>query len=122
MLATAGSSDTYRDCFLNEKLSDVVFVVEGKEMPANKYIIAMKSPVLLSTFENDGSLQRVILSDEEVSHEVFHQFLEYLYTDTLSTASLEAHARALLPLADKVAFLEIISLPVMIITLCSPTT
>eukprot|EP00547_Thalassionema_nitzschioides_P000425 CAMPEP_0194203698 /NCGR_PEP_ID=MMETSP0156-20130528/3401_1 /TAXON_ID=33649 /ORGANISM="Thalassionema nitzschioides, Strain L26-B" /LENGTH=561 /DNA_ID=CAMNT_0038929497 /DNA_START=35 /DNA_END=1717 /DNA_ORIENTATION=+ len=81
----------------NEDLSDVTFLVEGKEVYCNRAILAVRSEyfqvMLLSggmreslNFGVDGGKPIKI---NDVSHTVFLKVLEFLYTDTVDDISLE---------------------------------
>ena len=72
-------------------MSDVVFLVEGKEVFANRAIMAVRSEyfdVMLyggmreSFKDEEGNMKSIELQD--VSHAVFVKVVEYLYTDNVS--------------------------------------
>lgn len=92
----------------NAELADVKFIVEGKEVSAHRAILACRSEyfkVMLltggmresrgldSTIEVRGGGgspgQDTPIHLQDVSHEVFLQVLEFLYTDTVYNVSLE---------------------------------
>jgi hypothetical protein len=76
---------------VREEMSDVSFLVEGKEVFANRAILAVRSEyfdVMLyggmreSYKDEDGETKPIELRD--VSHAVFLKVIEYLYTDNVS--------------------------------------
>eukprot|EP00541_Cyclophora_tenuis_P019012 CAMPEP_0116550798 /NCGR_PEP_ID=MMETSP0397-20121206/5620_1 /TAXON_ID=216820 /ORGANISM="Cyclophora tenuis, Strain ECT3854" /LENGTH=286 /DNA_ID=CAMNT_0004075655 /DNA_START=330 /DNA_END=1187 /DNA_ORIENTATION=+ len=85
-----------------EEFSDVTFLVEGKEVYANRSILAVRSDffkVMLFSGGMRESLQvtsypsstdaRTPIEIKDVSHSVFLKVLEYLYTDSVQDISLE---------------------------------
>ncbi|CAN8064190.1 unnamed protein product [Agarophyton chilense] len=65
----------------NDMFSDVKFVVEGKTIPAHKCILYARSEYFRSMF--DSSMRETSASDipiPDVSYEVFHGVLDYLYS------------------------------------------
>jgi hypothetical protein len=76
---------------VREDMADVSFLVEGKEVFANRAILAVRSDyfdVMLyggmreSLRDEDGMAKPIELGD--VSHPVFLKVIEYLYTDNVS--------------------------------------
>lgn len=76
---------------VREEMSDITFLVEGKEVFANRAILAVRSEyfdVLLyggmreSFKDEEGGMKPIELQD--VSHAVFLKVIEYLYTDNVS--------------------------------------
>ena len=68
----------------NSLLSDVVFVIEGKEIRANKAVMAARSEHFRALFFGGMKEQhegRVEIPD--IAYNVFEAILEYLYTDTV---------------------------------------
>lgn len=87
-----------------EEFSDVTFLVEGKEVHANRAILAIRSDffkVMLFSGgmreslqvavppHSDGTDNRAPIEIKDVSHSVFLKVLEYLYTDSVRDISLE---------------------------------
>jgi len=78
----------------NAELSDVTFLVEDKEVYANRAILAVRSEyfkVMLFTGRMRESLSQNNSSIEvrDVSYNIFLKVLEYLYTDSVRDLSLE---------------------------------
>ena len=76
---------------IREEMADVTFLVEGKEVFANRAILAVRSDyfdVMLyggmreSRRDEEGEAKPIELQD--VSHAVFVKVIEYLYTDSVS--------------------------------------
>ena len=72
------------DFFMNKEKSDVVFVVEGKRIPALKAFLSVKSRVFcamfLGEFKESKDKEVVI---EDTTYEAFKAFLQFLYCDDL---------------------------------------
>lgn len=77
-------------------MSDITFIVEGKEVYAHRAIMAVRSEYFRALLFNGhmresvsatGGMKPIVLSD--ISHTVFLKVLEYLYTDALEDISLE---------------------------------
>lgn len=77
-------------------MSDVTFIIEGREVYAHRAILAVRSEYFRALLFNghmresvaDGTARKPItLSD--VSHTVFLKVLEFLYTDTICDVPLE---------------------------------
>jgi len=65
----------------DQKLSDVTFVVEGKEVYAHK-LLCMRCSYFRAMFEGQmREAQQKTIKIPGVSHRVFKALLEYLYTD-----------------------------------------
>lgn len=78
----------------NQKLSDVMLIVEDQEIPAHSQILAMRSSVfstLLST-KDPSEQKRLLLKD--MSHGVVLEMLRFIYTDRVK--DLEEIAKELL--------------------------
>ena len=68
--------------FLNEEFSDFAFIVEGKRIPVNKTLLAIKSDVFRVMFK-DGfkeSSEKEI-SVEGTTYDAFKIFIRFIYTD-----------------------------------------
>ena len=72
------------DYFMNESVSDVVFVVEGQRIPAMKSILSFKSKVFRTMFGGDfkESKDKEVLI-EDTTYEAFRTFLQFLYCERL---------------------------------------
>jgi len=67
----------------NAELSDVVFVVEGKNIPAHKLILELRSEhfrVLFSSGLRESQSKRIDILD--CSQEIFLDVLQFIYTDS----------------------------------------
>lgn len=85
----------------NSKYSDVTFLIEGKEVHANRAILSVRSEYFKVMLYSGGMRESIIDRDEggkcsnepielsDVSYEVFLQILHYLYTDTINEIELE---------------------------------
>jgi len=77
--------------FLNEKLSDVLFVVEGKHIAAHKIVLAARS----DTFRNILFDQTVLINCKreihikDISALSFKNFIKYIYTGMISLTDME---------------------------------
>lgn len=83
--------DDMKRLMIREEMSDVTFLVEGKEVFANRAILAVRSDyfdVMLyggmreSRRDEEGEAKPIEVQD--VSHAVFVKVIEYLYTDGVS--------------------------------------
>jgi hypothetical protein len=83
-----------------EELSDVTFMVEGKEVYCNRAILAVRSEYFRVMLFSGGMRESQLTDDvgpggsapieiSEVSHAVFLKVLEFLYTDTVREISLD---------------------------------
>ena len=72
------------DFFMNEDKSDVVFMVEGKRVPALKIILCMKNRVFRDLFSDnfEESKDKTVVI-EETTFEAFKTFILFLYSDRL---------------------------------------
>ena len=67
------------DYFMNESVSDVVFVVEDQQIPALKAILCLKSTVfreLLSSKPNDSKKESIVVI-EDTTYAAFKTFLPH---------------------------------------------
>jgi speckle-type POZ protein len=82
--------------------SDVTINVHGREFPAHKNILATRSQVFAAMFEHPTKEKLTNqIAIEDIEPEVFHQFLRFIYTGRLTSATMEAMAAALYIAADK---------------------
>ena len=77
---------------------DIIFIVDGEEIGANKSILADKSPFFASFLLDKDNLDRLEISNE--AKEVFEQLLHYFYTG--KAPSMDLYAIDLLAWAFKV--------------------
>ncbi|XP_044015191.1 speckle-type POZ protein-like [Aphidius gifuensis] len=67
----------------NEKFSDIVLEVDGKDLKAHKMILSIKSPVFSAMFDYESMKEsrdnRVVIKD--IDADVVEQMLEYIYTE-----------------------------------------
>ena len=70
--------------FMNEERSDVVFIVEGKRIPALKDILSLRSRVFHAMFSRDfkESKDKEIVI-EDTTYEAFKTFIWFLYSGKL---------------------------------------
>ena len=90
--------------FLNEKLSDMVFIVEGKQIVAHKVVLAARSHTFRDLlFESTPLIackREIHIND--CSALSFKNFIKYIYTGKLSlTGADETENQELLALALK---------------------
>ena len=72
------------DYFMDESVSDVVFVVEGQRIPAMKSILGFKSKVFRAMFGGDfkeSEDKEIVI--EDTTYEAFKTFIQFLYCDRL---------------------------------------
>ena len=72
------------DYFMNKEESDVVFVVEGKRIPALKTLLSVKSTVFCAMFSGhfrEAKDKEVVI--EDTTYEAFKAFIQFLYCDHL---------------------------------------
>ena len=73
------------DYFMNEEKSDVLFVVEGKRIPALKAFLSVKSRVFSAMFSGkykESKDNEVVI--EDTTYEAFKSFIRFLYCDYLA--------------------------------------
>jgi hypothetical protein len=77
----------------HSEFSDVSFLVEGKEIYANRAILAVRSDYFKVMLYSGGMRESMEagapIELQDVSHPVFLKVLEYLYTDTVRDISLD---------------------------------
>lgn len=89
-----------RRLMLREELSDVTFLVEGREVHANRALLAVRSEYFeamlfggmsesVTTMVDVGESRRTPIELRDISPGVFSKVLEYLYTDTISDLTWE---------------------------------
>ena len=92
------------------RFSDIVFYVRGRQFPAHKVVLAARSPILLSMFEEQQAPSRnnQRIEVKEIEPDVFQQALKYIYTGQVD--HLETMAAPLLAIADKYALANLKSI------------
>ena len=78
------STNPELDYFMNEDVSDVVFIVEGKPIPAVKTFLSIKSKVFRAMFSGDfkeSKDKRIVI--EDTTYEAFKSLIYFLYCDDL---------------------------------------
>ena len=86
-----------RKLLMREDLSDVTFLVEGREIHANRSLLAVRSDYFEAMLfggmsesirvvdrNGNGDHHRTPIEIQDISHSVFLKVLEYLYTDTVT--------------------------------------
>lgn len=68
----------------NEKLKDFTITVMGMEFKVHKFLLAARSPVFAAIIENNVDAECLNLTD--ISIEIFHEVLRYIYTDQFPTS------------------------------------
>ena len=69
---------------MKEEISDVMFVVEGKQIPALKTLVSVKSRVFRAMFSGnfkESNDKEVVI--ENTTYEAFKTFIQFLYCDDL---------------------------------------
>ena len=87
----------------DNKFSNVILVVDGEEVKANKIMLTSCSPVFNGMFQagmSECNENRVHIPD--VEKQVFMKLLEYIYTGKVT--NMVCFAEKLLPIADKVCY------------------
>lgn len=80
---TGKIQDSFRFYFLSKKLSDVILVVEGKEIPSHSQILAMRSEVFKRLFFEKNMLETKKLFLSNISYVVGLEMLRFCYTDAV---------------------------------------
>lgn len=81
LLVTRAIITNYEEFVDNSELSDVTFIIEGQRIPAHKTILSMRSPVFSAMFRSDMiEKNQNEVNVEDVSANVFIEFLRFLYT------------------------------------------
>jgi len=65
----------------DETTKDFKIIIEGREFPVHKFLLAARSPTLAEVLKNNPEVENLKLVD--VSPEVFEIILTFLYTDEL---------------------------------------
>ena len=84
-------------------MSDVVFLVRGKELRAHKQTLAAKSPVFEAMFEDDFlEKKNGLVQIEDIDPDVFEVMLKFIYNPDQIEPKMQNMADQLLVAADKV--------------------
>ena len=70
--------------FMNESVSDVIFMIEGQPLPSQKLFLSIKSNVFRAMFSGDFKETKdkeVVI--EDTTYEAFKTFIWFLYCDDL---------------------------------------
>ena len=93
----------------SQLMTDLKFIVKGREMAAHAAILASASPVMAAMLEpgkfKEGQSKKVEIDD--IEPEVFQQLLRYVYTGTAPELEDEAITEPLFLAADKYQMDEI---------------
>ena len=72
------------DFFMNEKVCDVIFIVEGQRIPALKTVLSLKSEVFRVMFShNFREFNDKEVEIKDTTYEAFKTFIRFLYCDEL---------------------------------------
>lgn len=93
-------STQFQELFREMKFSDVIFVIRGREFPAHKAILASRSKMFATMFENNDNLINIV-EIEDVEPDVFHELLHFIYTGRVPLDRMDKFAAGLLSAADK---------------------
>lgn len=84
----------------NAEFGDVAFLVEGKEVHANRAILAVRSDYFKVMLYSGGMRESIEAGTpielKDVSYTVFLKVMEYLYTDTVREISLDVGVHLLI--------------------------
>ncbi|XP_054164453.1 BTB/POZ domain-containing protein 9-like [Oppia nitens] len=88
------STDVLEDLsrlFLNEKLSDVVFIVDNKHIAGHKAVLSARSPIFKDMFFNQTVLTNCKreIHIKDCSALSFKSFIKYIYTGKLSLIGVD---------------------------------
>lgn len=78
-------SDNFRQALEDEEFKDVKFIVNQKEIPAHKVVLAARSPVFKKMFitnMTEAQTNHVVITD--ISHDIFEEMLFFIYTGKTS--------------------------------------
>uniref|UniRef100_A0A7E4VK39 BTB domain-containing protein n=1 Tax=Panagrellus redivivus TaxID=6233 RepID=A0A7E4VK39_PANRE len=75
--------DKIGELYLNEDYSDVVFVVDGENLPAHQAILSQRSPVFKAMFPPTSDFQKKVIELPGTTVETFELFLKFVYTGTI---------------------------------------
>ncbi|CAG9764147.1 unnamed protein product [Ceutorhynchus assimilis] len=94
-------SKHFEDLFENQKLTDITFCIQGRQLKAHKTILISRSEVFRAMFESDmeeSLTNKIEITD--IEYNVFKAMLDFIYTDKTPNFNM---ARELLVVADKYA-------------------
>lgn len=75
---------TLDSLILNSRLSDVTFVVQGKEIAAHRFLLAARSSVFEAMFYGSLKSDTKIITITDCSFDVFQTTLMYVYTNEVN--------------------------------------
>jgi len=78
-------SEDFAGLWKSKRFADVTILVDDKEFPAHKAVLAARSPVFLEIFENqaknkEGDESKSTLKITDVNKDVFEKMLSFIYT------------------------------------------
>lgn len=82
LMPTSNLARDIASAFDNPDLSDVVFIVEGKKIWANKFFLALRCEKFRVQFKqgfSDAGSQEILVNDVKYQH--YYAFLKFIYTD-----------------------------------------
>uniref|UniRef100_A0A7E4VHW2 BTB domain-containing protein n=1 Tax=Panagrellus redivivus TaxID=6233 RepID=A0A7E4VHW2_PANRE len=68
------------DLYLNEEYSDVVFVVEGENIPAHRNILGQRCSIFKAMFQTNSELQKQVIQLPGTILYAFKTLLKFIYT------------------------------------------
>uniref|UniRef100_A0A7E4W141 BTB domain-containing protein n=1 Tax=Panagrellus redivivus TaxID=6233 RepID=A0A7E4W141_PANRE len=71
------------ELYLNESFSDVVFIVDGKKLPAHQVILGQRCPVFKAMFSPNSEFKKQVVELPETPLEAFKLLLKFVYTGTV---------------------------------------
>lgn len=74
---------TFDSLILNGRLSDVTFVVEGRQIAAHRFILAARSSIFESMFYGSLTSNVTTVTVTDCNYDVFLNMLIYIYTDAV---------------------------------------
>ena len=78
------TTDPDMDYYMNEDLSDVVFIVEGQRIPAPKQLLCVKSRVFRAMFSgNFNESKDKVIPIEDPTAEAFKTFIRFIISEQL---------------------------------------
>lgn len=89
----------------NQKFSDLILSVGGRELYAHKFILAARCPNFLMKHGTTGHDTENRLEITDVSYDVLHEVLRFIYTGT--APKIEALAEELLAAANRYALIRL---------------
>ncbi|KAJ8673377.1 hypothetical protein QAD02_004639 [Eretmocerus hayati] len=98
--------DEYEELFESKKFSDIVFIVEGREILAHKNIIANKTPVFTAMFDHDmKESDQNIVKITDISYNAMYELLRFVYAGKIK--DMASNAEDLLIASEKYLIKEL---------------